>query len=118
MKKIYLNLIILTLSLTIFGQAPEALKYQAVVRNSSGELVKSTTVAFKLSILQTTETGTKVYAETQNVSTNEYGLATLNIGKGVTTDVFGAINWGADKHFLKIEVDIAGGTAYQHIGTS
>ncbi|MBN2612943.1 MAG: hypothetical protein JXB00_15415 [Bacteroidales bacterium] len=118
MKNIILTVLSAFVSVIIFAQAPEMLNYQAVVRNSGGELIKNATVNFRISILQATETGTAVYTETHNASTNSQGLVNLKIGGGSSTDNFAGINWAANKYFLKVELDALGGTSYSHYSTS
>lgn len=118
MKRILTILIVVFSAELLFSQAPNAFNYQAVVRNNSGELVTGSTVGFRISILQTSETGIPVYVETHSVSTDEYGLVTFYIGGGTTTDDFSLINWGTDTYYLKIELDVTGGTSYEHTGTS
>jgi hypothetical protein len=64
--------------------------------------------------------GTVLYSETQQTTTNSYGLFTLAIGKGTpVTGTFAGINWasGTDK-FLKVEIAPAGGVSYQLQGTT
>ncbi len=118
MKRILLVSVIVFLTLITFAQAPEMLNYQAVVRNTSGDLIKSTSVSFRISILQGTETGTAVYTETHNATTNSQGLVNLKIGNGTSLDNFADITWSANAYFLKVEMDPAGGTAYSHFSTS
>jgi hypothetical protein len=64
------------LTLSIYCQVPEKMSYQAVVRDSSGEPKKNSSVGMQISILQGSATGTAVYTETQTPITNENGLAT------------------------------------------
>ncbi|HJX72111.1 MAG TPA: hypothetical protein VJ346_09170 [Bacteroidales bacterium] len=118
MKKIFLSFLIVLLAVITFAQAPEMLNYQAVVRNSSGDLIKSTSVSLRISILQATETGTAVYTETHNATTNSQGLLNLKIGNGTSSDNFANIDWAGNIYFLKVEMDPAGGTAYSHYSTS
>ena len=62
MKKILLSLIaIATISLSSFGQAPEAFKYQAVVRDGGGIILTNQTVGYQLTILQGSPSGVTVY---------------------------------------------------------
>jgi hypothetical protein len=101
------------------AQVPEAFNYQAVVRNTSGEVVANQIVSFRISILQGSESGTVLYAETHTVSTNAFGLVNLKVGNGTLfSGVFSPDGWGATSHFLKVEIDPAGGSAYTHLGTS
>lgn len=102
-----------------FSQGPDAFNYQAVVRNSSGEIISNQNVSFRISILQNSENGTPVYVETQSAQTNQFGLISLKIGEGtVVSGSFDPSAWGFQSHFIKIEMDDAGGSAYAEIGTS
>lgn len=119
MKSI-LSILFLSLITTFaFSQAPESFKYQSVVRDGAGNVITNQNIGFQISILQTSSTGTAVYVEQHNVSTNNFGLANLNIGTGnVISGSFSTIDWGIDTYFIKIELDETGGTNYQLMGTS
>ena len=119
MKKLLLLIAVLFIALQIQAQAPQALKYQAVARDGSGNILASKSVSFRISILKGSASGSSVYTETHAVSTNEFGLANLNIGMGtVVSGVFNTINWGDDKYFTKIEFDKDGESGYVLMGTS
>ncbi len=120
MKKITLILFFVVLTgITVFAQVPEKINYQAVIRNSSGELVTNQDVGIKVSILDETSSGDVLYSEEHAVSTNAYGQVAIEIGDGTgATSDFGSIDWGINDKFLKLEVDIEGGTSYVPIGTS
>jgi uncharacterized protein (TIGR02145 family) len=113
MKKAVTLLALILFTLGVFSQTPKRMSYQAIVRNSGGELVKSTTVGIKISILQSTSDGTVVYSETHTPLTNPNGLATLEIGGGsVLTGTYSTINWASGPYFIKTEIDPAGNTNY------
>ena len=120
MRKFNLTLaLVLAVTLTAIAQSPQALKYQAVVRNSSGDVLTNQLVALKISILQNGPTGTVVYSETHLVSTNQYGLVTLSVGYGaIVSGDFTIINWGDGSYYLQAELDETGGSNYQFMGTS
>ncbi|HYX05458.1 MAG TPA: hypothetical protein VE912_01870 [Bacteroidales bacterium] len=118
MKNILLFLSVMLFSTTIFAQAPESFNYQAVIRDQSGNPVVNKSVGFRISILQSSMTGSAIYTETHNASTNEQGLVTLRIGEGTSSDNFAAIDWSGDKYFIKVEVDPEGGSNYIPYGTS
>lgn len=118
MKNILLFLSVMLFSTAIFGQAPESFNYQAVIRDQSGNPVVNKSVGFRISILQTSVTGSPVYTETHNASTNGQGLVTLRIGEGTSSDNFAAIDWSGDNYFIKVEVDPEGGSNYIPYGTS
>ena len=101
------------------AQSPYKMSYQAVFRNASNALIINTVVATKISILQTTATGTVVYSERQTPTTNANGLAILEIGGGtVLSGNFATINWANGPYFIKTETDPNGGTSYTISGTS
>ncbi len=116
MKKIITLLSALFITANILAQAPQKMTYQAVIRNASNNLVTSSSVGMRLSVLQGTNA---VYVETQTPSTNANGLVSLEIGTGtVVTGNFSTINWGAGPYFVKTETDPTGGTSYSITGTS
>ncbi|MDG2276114.1 MAG: DUF1566 domain-containing protein [Flavobacteriaceae bacterium] len=118
MKKLSPTLFLLFLSLCIYGQSPEKMSYQAVIRDASNTLVTNQSIGMQISILQTTITGTTVYAETHTVTTNLNGLVSLEIGTGSTSDTFSTIDWSAGPYFIKTETDPTGGSSYTITGTS
>ena len=90
MKKVLFTLSSFLFSIYIFSQVPQALKYQAIVRDNSGNVIENTQIALKISILKTTDTGENVYTEEHSVTTNSFGLIVLNIGGG--TSISGDFN--------------------------
>jgi len=119
MKKIFTIIVAITITSSVIAQAPEKMSYQAVVRNSSNQLLQTQTVGMQISILQGSPSGTAVYVETQTSTTNINGLVSLEIGTGnVIIGDFTTINWGSDTYFIKTETDPTGGTSYTITGTS
>jgi len=117
--KIFTALLLVFISLNAFTQAPQFMSYQAVIRNSSNALLVSQPVGMRISILQGSATGTPVYVETVNPTTNANGLVSLNIGANtVVSGVFAGINWATGPYFIKTETDPTGGTAYSITGTT
>ena len=104
--------------LNMVAQVPQAFKYQAVARNASGEVLAGKSVTFLISILQGSVIGTQVYSELHSKTTNNFGLVDLDIGKGNSpTGSFESISWGGGTYFMKVELDPAGGSTYQTMGT-
>lgn len=102
-----------------YGQRPDSFYYQTVVRDRTGQLVVSKTLTLKLSILAGSPTGLVVYSEKQTDTTNKEGLISLVVGEGSDkTRTFTTIDWNADKYFLKVEVDTAGGSDFAMLGTT
>lgn len=95
----------------LFAQAPEKFTYQAVVRNGSNALVSNTLVGVRVSVLQGGASGNAVYVETHTATTNTNGLLTLEIGVGTPIEgTFGTIDWSVGPYFIKMEIDLNGGT--------
>jgi hypothetical protein len=118
-KSISLSLIFMMIALICGAQVPSKFHYQAVVRDALHVVLNSQDVGFRISILEGSASGTPAYVETHTVTTSPVGLADLVIGEGtVTGGDFESIDWGSDTYFLKVEVDPAGGTSYQHLGTT
>ncbi len=118
MKRL-LTITLVCLAALSFGQVPDLINYQGIARNSSGATLNSQAVGLRLTIHQTTATGTTVYQETHNPTTNQFGLFTVQIGGGtVVSGTFGSISWGTDAYYLEVEMDENGGTAYSQMGTS
>jgi hypothetical protein len=119
MKKLFTLIVAIAFGINALSQVPEKMSYQAVVRNASGELVKSSSIGMRISILQGSATGTTVYVETQTPTANVNGLVTVEIGSGTaTTGTFAGINWSSGVYYLKTEIDPTGGTSYTITGTS
>lgn len=119
MKKIFILVASICISATLLAQAPQKMSYQAVVRNSSNQLVANSNVGMQISILQSSASGTVVYSETHTAVTNVNGLATIQIGGGtLVSGNFSTIDWANGPYFIKTETDPNGGTAYSITGTT
>jgi hypothetical protein len=119
MKKIITICAAILMTANVFAQAPNKMSYQAIIRNNSNALVTNSAVGMRISILQTSPSGTTVYVETQTPTTNVNGLASLEIGGGtVVSGNFSTINWANGPYFIKTETDPNGGTSYNITGTS
>jgi uncharacterized protein (TIGR02145 family) len=119
MKKTSLLILGLILSAITFAQAPNKMSFQTVVRNSQGKLVLNKSIGVRISILQSTSTGTAVYVETHTQSSNANGLLTLEVGMGiVSSGSFAAIDWSQGPYFLKTEMDVNGSTNYSISGVT
>lgn len=120
MKKLFIIYLATVLSvLQLAAQVPQGINYQTVVRNGSGAIIPNQNVNFRLSIISGSPTGSIVYVEAQPVATNSLGLVNLIIGQGTPlSGTFSSINWGSASHYLSVELDPTGGTAFQPMGTS
>ena len=119
MKKLLLIFAFGICTQIILSQTPQAIKYQAIVRDNLGNSINDQDVSFKFDIKQGSPTGATIYSESHSVTTNLIGLVNLNIGQGtVISGNFEEINWAADDYFVKIFLDENGGTVWTEMGTS
>lgn len=101
------------------AQAPNAIPYQGVARNASGDILASQTIRLRMSIHTGTATGTVVYQETFNPTTNLLGLFNVNIGTGtVVSGTMASIDWSSGNKYLQVEMDGTGGTTFTDMGTT
>jgi uncharacterized protein (TIGR02145 family) len=118
MKRVYTILAAFLLTTILWAQSPEKMSYQAVIRNSSGQLVMNRTIGMQISILQGSASGLPVYVETQAPYANENGLVSMEIGNGtVVSGDFTSIDWADGPYFIQTETDPTGGSAYSITGT-
>ncbi len=98
------------------AQIPQKISYQAVVRNSDGELI-TTQIGLKISILKGDDasTASAVYSELQTPTPNINGLISIKFGDETGWD---DIDWASGTYFIKTEIDPTGGTDYTITGTS
>lgn len=119
MRKLALTFLTLTIITGAFAQVPQALNYQAVARNSLGQIVPSQNIGVRFTITDAAGNITH-YQETHTTTTNNFGLFTLAIGKGTAVSgTIPSIDWstGGDK-YLKVEIAPQGGTNYTIQGTT
>ena len=119
MNKIITICAAISMTASVFAQAPNKISYQAVIRNNTNALVANQAVGMRISILQGSSSGIAAYVETQTPTTNFNGLASIEIGGGaVVSGTFSSIDWANGPYFVKTETDPVGGTNYTIIGTS
>jgi uncharacterized protein (TIGR02145 family) len=121
MKRIKSIVSVLFFGTVLWAQPPEKMSYQAVIRNSSDELVVNHAVGVRISILQGGPSGAAVYQElfNPNPQTNSFGLVSVEVGTGVPiSGTFSGINWESGTYFIKVETDPTGGTDYSISGIS
>jgi hypothetical protein len=118
MKKLLLPVLFMLGLHFAFAQAPQKINYQAVARTSAGQVIPNQLIAVRFSIRDLTATGNVLYRETQNLTTNQFGLFTAAIGGGtVNAGSMLSINWGSGDKYLQVEIDPAGGSNYVSMGS-
>ncbi len=105
MNKLYISLALLLLPLMgTIAQVPPGFKYQAVIRDASGNVLANKNVNIGIAILQGSEEGVEVFTETHDVDTNAFGLVNLEIGFSDPV-AFASINWSLGDYYIQIGVN-------------
>ena len=97
------------------AQAPNKFSFQAVVRNTSNQLITNQQVGVKISLISVVMgTENAEYVETHTILTNANGLLSLTVGEGslASGDFTTAMNSNASSKKIKCEIDPIGGTNY------
>jgi hypothetical protein len=102
MKKLIKTLFIIPL--IVFGQAPQGVNYQAVAYDANGLEIANQEISIRLGILLETADAESSYSETHQITTNNFGLFSLVISQGNSTDDFSSLNW-ENGAYLKVELD-------------
>lgn len=119
MKKLILLSLFALLGASARAQPPQKFNYQGVVRNPTGSPVANQVVGLRISILDGSAVGTAQYVETQTVTTNQFGLYNVQIGGGtVVSGTIAGVTWGSGDKYVRVEIDPAGGTSYQPLGSA
>ncbi len=92
---------------------PIAFNYSSVAYTASGQPIANAPVGVNFVILKGSTTGSVQYSENHFVNTNSYGLFNLIIGSGaVNNGSLSTIDWGIDNYYLKVGLDVNGGTNF------
>lgn len=122
MKKVILQLTIaLFFTTAATAQAPGIFNYQAVARNLVGNALASKNISVRLTVHDLSPGGTIVYSETRAVTTNAFGLFSLQVGSPGATNVSGTVtgvNWGTGAKYIQVEMDPDGGSSFTTLGTT
>ena len=116
MRKVLLVMILSATLFSLYAQVPQAMNYQAVVRNAQGQpLPGNTPVIFKFLVHEASATGSIVYTEYDSVETNAFGLVNLKIGEKAD---LGKVNWGSGAKYLQVEMNMDGSGLYTDMGAT
>lgn len=109
----------LTFSTIVQGQVPQKFSYQGIARDEVGNPMAKQKLNLKLSVLATEDASQPEYEETQLVTTNEFGLYTLQIGNG--TPIVGEmknVKWETGNKYIRVAIDPTGGMLFKVMGTT
>lgn len=121
MKKISatLWLIVALLTKSMAQAPPQAMNYQAIARDATGNALQNKQINLRFTVDDGTNPGTPQYQETDSATTNQFGLFTCAIGQGVVVSgSFTAITWATGNKYLQVELDATGGNIFVNMGSS
>lgn len=111
MKRIITSIAtMMVMALSVYAQVPQTFTYQAVLRDVDNKLITEKTIVVNLQIVQGEDDGIVVYSESHEIATNQYGLMTLYVGAGESSDDFSSIDWSQTPYFVKTIVEVNGNT--------
>ncbi|MCL2413467.1 MAG: hypothetical protein FWC98_04955, partial [Bacteroidales bacterium] len=103
----------------VFAAPPQAINFQAVVRDDQGYTHGNTNIRAIVTIWENWApggvSGVAVYTEEHIVRSNMQGMINFAIGQGTSSDQFGNINWGEGTHHVQLQIDI-GNTGFSTMG--
>jgi hypothetical protein len=94
---------------------PQKFNYQGIARDAKGNPLAHQRMTLKLTVLPTSDATEGEYEEIQTVTTNEFGLYTLQIGNGASTSLgtFKDIKWETGNKYIKVAIDSKGGSDFR-----
>lgn len=106
------KIILLTLFISCNVFAQQGINYKALIKDDLGNVLANTFMNVQFTIHESTETGTIVYQEDHNYTTDANGILVLVIGTDTTPSVgvFETIDWSSNQHFLQPTIAYSGGT--------
>ncbi len=92
------------------AQSPQGINYQAIVKNSAGEIMANQNLSLRLCIRQGNANGTITYQEIKSLITNAQGLVTTTLGSGpATIGNFSALDWSNGLKYLQVDMNLGQG---------
>ena len=97
------------LTLQVNAQVPDAVNYQGIAKNSSGQPASNTSVQVVFKIRDGGPTSPIIYEESHNATTNQVGLFTVEIGRGsVAQGDFATIPWATGDKYIDVDLGVDG----------
>ncbi|MCR9289623.1 MAG: hypothetical protein NXI23_19785 [Bacteroidetes bacterium] len=121
-KHLLLNALFIFFSCIASTQVPQSICYQAAAKDPTGADIASQMINVRATVIKNTVNGVPEWQETHLVTTDIFGLFTINIGQGTyvagNQSDFKDIEWGTGTFWLRIELDVSGGQNFMLMGTS
>jgi len=110
--KSYVLILLLLSVLGLSAQTPFGVNYQAVLRNSNGQVLSGQSATLRFSL--TNSTGSSIYyQETHSVTTNNFGLVNAVVGKGtLVSGAYSNVPWKNGGVYLKVDIKVGTATTF------
>lgn len=95
-------IIVISAAQLMHSQAPYQMPYQAVVRNSSGQLITNSNVILRFTITDSADNGEELWQETQDLTSNGQGVVSTILG---SINSLQTVNWFGGPRFMKVELN-------------
>jgi hypothetical protein len=103
----------------VTAQAPLGFNYQGVALTNAGTPVSSKKISLRIGLIELQQLGAIKYQEIHNVNTDAYGQFSVIIGNGqAITGKMVDVQWSKFPYYMKVELDLDGGSAFVFVGTS
>ena len=111
-------LVCLLASITALGQAPQAFKYQAVLRNETGTPIANSEIDVKIEISNGEQN--IVYSELHETISDNFGVVLFNIGEPdqVLSGTMDDIDWGGNSFYIHMSMANRGEQNFKPLGVA
>ena len=96
--------LLLLLPFICFGQVPQSMNYQAMALDDNGFEIAQTQISIQVSIIEESPSGLITFVEEHAVTTDAFGMFSINIGQGNSEDDYTSVDW-SKLNFLRVELD-------------
>jgi hypothetical protein len=127
-KMFILKIVLYTILFLVFSylfavcanaQVPMRYNYQAVARNTTGSILANQSIGIRVGLMAGSPTGNVLYMERHTVTTNQFGVFSLQVGSGIVDlGSMNAVPWSAGNVWMKVEMDASGGTNFVVMGST
>lgn len=118
-RSLFLFFFLLTYAVITRSQVPHQFNCQGIARDTHGQPLHGRTLRVKVAVLPGTESAQPEFVELHTVTTNAFGLYTLQIGSGEPlSGNMKQVSWESGNKYVRVEIDPEGGNRFQTLGTA
>jgi hypothetical protein len=101
---LFISLCLLS-SISLAQSVPQGMKYQAVARDTKGQVIANRDLQLKITLYSDSELRLTQYTEIHKIITNELGLFSLTIGQGFNADgTFDKVPWSETDIWMEVAI--------------